>query len=200
LKNSQKEINELLRPLVGGLETPDRPNGPRESIDVVSRSLKNSLIDLQKMHSQQNAILSHFKQITGDFDSYTKTVKQKSVSCQTDFLEFQPNINILESVKSPKSDIGYTKCNHSNSTFSIIAKEYKFKLYHIVNNPRVSVEITSKNKILEPILVQKTNGDLVKLFLTYRIHISQCINEKDYFLKSTRNSITLKLRQQEISR
>ena len=41
----------------------------------------------------------------------------------------------------------YSLCN--------IVNEYKFKLYHLINNPRVSVEIQWKNKILEPYIFQE---------------------------------------------
>lgn len=71
LTNSQQEIQELLEPITES-QNKNNKSGIKENIDAASKNLRNSLLDLQNMHSQQNLILKHFKDITGAFQNYNK--------------------------------------------------------------------------------------------------------------------------------
>lgn len=84
LANSQKEIEELLGPVTGFLQKSEGSQGLKENIDAVSRNMRNSLLDLQKMHNQQSVILKHFKELTGNFQKYSKVTETCEVGCQTD--------------------------------------------------------------------------------------------------------------------
>lgn len=70
LSNSQQRIEELLTPVFGS--SIDDINKSKENIDKVSKTLKNSLQDLQKMQIQQSIILNQFKNLTNSFSNFSK--------------------------------------------------------------------------------------------------------------------------------
>jgi hypothetical protein len=154
LENSQKEIDELLKPVTGSLGLSGRPFGPKENIDAVSRNLRNSLLDLQKMHSQQSMILNFFKDLTGNLASHTKEVVSSDVGCQTNLTMTDLNSKPLSEKSSSKT------CNLAEPTTQILeslSNMYKFRLYNIVHNPQIALELTSKTKILEPYVSSKND-------------------------------------------
>ncbi|CAI2377913.1 unnamed protein product [Moneuplotes crassus] len=149
LFTSQKRIDELLEPLSDHKSYPGIPSNNKDTIDSVSRHLKNSLIDLQKVHTKQNMILGHFKDITGKFNSIANPKTTKDFGCQTD-------IETRESIFDPDIHPASTKVTEAkNEIVKDYMNEYKFKIFHLINNPLVVVDITSKNKLLEPFIYQE---------------------------------------------
>ena len=86
LANSQQEVEDLLKPLFdeGVLADTRDSSNPKGSIDNVSKTLRRSLQDLQKMQINQNMILNQFKNLTTSFKGYSKSAKTCDMGTQTD--------------------------------------------------------------------------------------------------------------------